>query len=138
MFSYYPAAPVETAVLPWAAAYPYWQAGIRPASYPPSHQAHQPLLFETWMDSLETILLETITSLVGLEGVPGAISEPARLFAWENSCSSCWMLQLRPSVALPAGTLSLAFVLLKGRQSSSMVTCFVLLLPGTPGFTMLG
>lgn len=135
MFSYFPAAPAEIAVLPWAAAYPYWQAGRH--SYPPSHQAHQPLLFETWMDSLDTILLETMASPAGLEGVTAVISEPARLFPWENSCSSCWMLQLRPSVALPAGTLSLTFVLLIGRHSRSMVTCFLLLLPGTPAFTML-
>lgn len=111
MFSYYPAAPAEIAVLPWAAAYPYWQAGIPPASNPPSHRACQPLLFETWMDSLKTVLLETMTSLAGLEGVTAAITEPARLFPWEHSCSSCWMLQLRPNAALPAGPLSLAFVL---------------------------
>lgn len=34
MFSYYPAAPAEIAVLPWAAAYPYWQADI-PLHIPP-------------------------------------------------------------------------------------------------------
>lgn len=33
MFSYYPTAPAEIAVLPWAAAYPYWQAGRHSSSF---------------------------------------------------------------------------------------------------------
>lgn len=135
MFSYYPAAPAEIAVLPWAAAYPYRQVGIPPASYPPPHQA-----FVVW--NLEGFI-GNYTS--GDHDQPGRAGGGHCSTLWASKavslgkhCSSCWMLQLRPSVTLPAGTLSLAFVLLVGGHSGSVVTCFLLLLPGTPAFTMLG
>lgn len=143
MFSYYAVAPAEISVLlPWAAAYPYWQAGrqagIPPASYPLSHQARQPLLFETWMDSLETILLETTTSLAGLEGsLQQSLSQqgcfPGKTAAAPNGC--CSSGQVWHYLLLPC---PLHFVLLIGRHSRSMVTCFLLLLPGIPAFTILG
>lgn len=79
LLSYYPAAPTEIAVLSWVAVCPYWQPGIPPASYPLSHQALRPSLFEAWMDSLGNILLETITTFMDLEGgmLQQALSQPS-------------------------------------------------------------
>lgn len=143
LLSYYPAAPAEIAVLPWAAVCPYWQAGIPPASYSPSHRALRPLLFEAWIHCGIPFWRPSPASQ-SWRGDAAASSESARLFCWGNSCGSCYppavQDKCRSTCRHPVPCICTVNRRVQAVvwHSRSMVTYSLLLPPGIPGLPLLG